>query len=67
MNSLGLTIFKHLCEVGNALELLRDAYDPATDAWLFHTEVLGMLDEVVDLLVDSEGLDTDNALEEDTC
>lgn len=65
MSSLGLTLFQSLCDVGNALEWLRDTHDPATDAWLFHTEVLAMLDEVVDLLVDSEGLDTDNTLEGD--
>ena len=60
MNSLGLTLFKKLCEVGNAVEWLRDTYDPSTDAWLFHTEALAMLDEVVDLLVDSTGIDDED-------
>ena len=60
--SLALALFEHLCQVGNALEMLRDMYHPSTDAWLFHTEVLGMLDEVVDMLVRSQGIGgTDDA------
>jgi hypothetical protein len=58
--STGLCLFKKLCEVGNALEGLRDMYTPGTDQWLFHTEALAMLDEVVDLLVDSAGIDDED-------
>jgi len=54
--STGLALFQQLCDVGNALEMLRDMYVPESDQWLFHTEVLGMLDEAVDMLVHSQGL-----------
>lgn len=54
--STALALFQHLCDVGNALEMLRDMYVPESDQWLFHTEVLGMLDEAVDMLVHSQGL-----------
>ena len=56
MSSLGLILFTALCDVGNALELLRDSYTPMTDQWLWHTEILGMLDAAVDMLVESSGL-----------
>jgi hypothetical protein len=55
--SLALQLFEDLCAVGNALEHLRDTYCPASDAWLWHTEVLGMLDATIDLLVHSDGLE----------
>jgi hypothetical protein len=55
--SLALCLFNDLCGVGNALELLRDTYTPASDAWLWHTEVLGALDAAIDRLVRSRGLD----------
>jgi hypothetical protein len=57
--SLALCLFQHLCAVGNALELLRDTYEPCSDAWTWHTEVLGLLDEAIDLLVHSDGLEED--------
>jgi hypothetical protein len=53
---LALTLFHALCDVGNALEYLRGTYQPMTDEWLWHTEVLGMLDAAVDMLVESQGL-----------
>ena len=56
MSSLGLTLFTALCNVGNALEAIRDLYPPASDDWLWHTELLGMLDAAVDILVESQGL-----------
>ena len=61
MNSVGLHLFQDLCAVGNALEALRDMYVPESDQWLWHTEVLGLLDETIDVLVHSEGLEGDNA------
>lgn len=61
---LALALFQAMCDVGNALEHLRDVYTPMTDEWLWHTEVLGLLDSCIDMLVTSNGLDTDN--EEDT-
>jgi len=54
--SLALALFADLCTVGNALERLRDTYAPMTDQWLWHTEVLGLLDEAIDTLVRSQGL-----------
>lgn len=54
--SLALALFADLCTVGNALERLRDTYAPMTDQWLWHTEVLGLLDEAIDTLVHSQGL-----------
>ena len=59
MNSTGLLLFQHLVEVGNALEMLRDMYVPESDQWLWHTEVLAMLDETVDMLVRSDGIEGD--------
>ena len=59
MNSLGLTIFKQLCEVGNVLEALRDMFVPESDQWLWHTEVLAELDAVIDTLLHSTGLEED--------
>ena len=56
MASTGLLLFQALCDVGNALEALRDTYVPESDQWLWHTEVLGLLDASVDLLVHSAGL-----------
>ena len=56
MNSLGLTLFHRLCELGNALEAIRDLYRPDSDDWLWHTEVLALLDTAVDMLVHSHGL-----------
>jgi hypothetical protein len=58
--SLALALYTTLCEVGNALERLRDTYYPASDEWLWHTEVLGMLDATIDLLVESGGLPSDD-------
>ena len=60
MNSTGLLLFQHLVEVGNALEMLRDTYVPESDQWLWHTEVLGLLDSVIDILVHSQGLGGDD-------
>lgn len=59
MNSIGLMLFRKLCDVGNALELLRDMYAPASDQWVWHTELLGILDAAIDTLVDSTGIDDD--------
>lgn len=56
MVSTALKLFADLCTVGNALERLRDTYAPMTDQWLWHTEVLGLLDEAIDTLVHSQGL-----------
>ena len=58
--SLALTIFEALVTVGNALECYRDTYQPGSDRWTAMTEILGILDEAVDTLVHSEGLDGDN-------
>lgn len=58
--SRALCLYTALCEVGNALELLRDTYTPASDGWLWHTEVLGLLDEAIDGLVRSSGLGGDD-------
>jgi hypothetical protein len=60
MNSVGLQLFQDLCAVGNALEALRDLYVPESDQWLWHTEVLALVDSSIDTLVHSEGLHTDN-------
>jgi hypothetical protein len=58
--SVALDLFNDLCAVGNALEHGRDTYAPASDAWLCHTEVLGMLDAAIDRLVRSHGLGGDD-------
>jgi hypothetical protein len=58
--SLALCLFQHLCAVGNALERLRDTYEPCSDAWTWATDILGALDEAIDLLVHSDGLEEDS-------
>jgi hypothetical protein len=58
--STALALFDSLCDVGNALEALRDMYVPESDQWIWHTEVLGLLDLAVDLLVESNGLGGDD-------
>jgi hypothetical protein len=58
--SVALHLFESLVLVGNALEALRDLYVPESDQWLWHAEVLGLLDESIDLLVHSDGLPGDN-------
>ena len=60
MNITGLLLFQRLCELGNALEGLRDMFVPESDQWLWHTEVLAMLDETVDMLVRSDGIEEDD-------
>lgn len=60
MNSTGLLLFRALCDVGNALEAWRDAYPIASDDWTALTEILGMLDASVDLLVHSSGIGADD-------
>ena len=60
MNSIGLHLFTAMCDVGNALEALRDMYVPESDQWLWHTECLQLLDQAVDTLVESNGLEQDN-------
>jgi hypothetical protein len=56
MNSLGLTLFHQLCDVGNALVLLRDREEPCSDRWCDLTCLLLSLDSSIDLLVRSSGL-----------
>lgn len=59
--SVALHLFENLVLVGNALEALRDSYPVMSDQWLWHTEVLGLLDSSIDDLVHSQGLEGDNA------
>jgi hypothetical protein len=58
--SVALALFECLVICGNALEQIRDTYAPMTDQWLWHTEVLGLLDEAIDTLVRSQGLGGDD-------
>ena len=58
--SVALALFESLVLVGNALEYYRDSYQPGSDRWTAMTEILGILDEAVDTLVHSQGLDGDN-------
>ena len=53
---VALTLFHALCDVGNALEYYRDLHAPGSDDWTVLTELLGMLDASVDLLVRSTGV-----------
>lgn len=54
--SVALELFGKLCDVGNALEWYRDLHAPGSDDWTVLTELLGMLDTSVDMLVHSSGL-----------
>jgi len=58
--STALLLFQAMCEVGNAIEYYRESYPPGSDRWTAMTEILGILDASVDLLVSSEGLSGDN-------
>ena len=53
-------LFRQLCDVGNYLEQLRDAYQPASDKWLWHTDVLALLDSCIDMLANSNGIDDED-------
>jgi hypothetical protein len=59
--STALTLFHSLCDIGNSLSTIRDTYEPCSDRWTQLTCLLLALDEAIDLLVHSDGLD-----EEDT-
>jgi hypothetical protein len=61
MSSIGLPLFQQLCAIGNLIEAWRDRYAPGSDEWLERTELLGMLDATIDLLVDSKGIGVDDA------
>jgi hypothetical protein len=54
--STALALFDSLCDVGNALALLRDAQAPCSDLWCDLTCLLLCLDEAIDTLVGSHGL-----------
>ena len=54
--SIALTLFQRLCDVGTALECLREAHDPASETWLALTCLTSELDALIDLLVQSQGL-----------
>ena len=55
--SLGLTVFHKLCDVGNALQGLRDQQPPGSDSWVGLAELVLQIDSMIDMLVDSEGLE----------
>lgn len=54
--STALALFHRLCDVGTALECLRDAHDPASETWLALTCLRQELDVALDMLVRSRGL-----------
>jgi len=54
--SVGLTLFRALCDVGNSLERARELYAPWSDDWLMFTEMLATLDAAVAILVESAGI-----------
>lgn len=54
--STGLALFHRLCDLGNGLQCLREAHDPASETWLFLTCLLQELDAAIDMLVHSQGL-----------
>lgn len=58
--SIALALFHQLCDVGNALECVRDAHAPASETWLALTCIVLELDAAIDLLVRSSGLPEDN-------
>ena len=58
--SLGLEVFRVLCEAGNRLEALRDGTPPGSRPWCALTECLSSIDVLIDALVSSQGLEDDN-------
>ena len=61
---VALTIFHALCDVGNLLEAWRDHFPPASDDWCAATEMLGVVDTAIDLLVRSAGI---GGADDDAC
>ena len=53
---IALELFHRLCDVGNALDRLRDLHPPGSDAWCACTDILLSLDAAIDTLVLSNGL-----------
>lgn len=62
--STALTLFHALCDVGNLLEAWRERYPPASDDWCAATEMLGVVDTAIDLLVRSAGI---GGADDDAC
>jgi hypothetical protein len=58
--SMALCLFDQLCDVGNALVLLRDREEPCSDRWCDLTCLVLALDSAIDTLVRSEGFACDN-------
>ena len=54
--SVALALFTALCDVGTALEQLRDLHPPGSDAWCALTDIIMSLDAAIDTLVLSSGL-----------
>jgi hypothetical protein len=54
--STALMLFEKLCDVGNAMALLRDAQAPCSDLWCDLTCLILELDGAIDTLVRSSGL-----------
>ena len=49
--SVALTLFHQLCDVGNALEQLRELHAPGSDDWCACTDIIIGLDAAIDTLV----------------
>jgi hypothetical protein len=54
---MGLVVFHTLCCAGNALDALREEVPPGSDTWTALTELLQLLDLMIDRLVESEPLE----------
>jgi hypothetical protein len=59
--SLGLDVFEHLCATANQLERLHQDYHEGSAAWTALTQLVQALDALIDQLVDSEGLEEEDA------
>lgn len=57
--SVALTLFHDLCAVGTALAQVRDTFVPACNEWAALTCIILSLDNVIDRLVRSSGLEQD--------
>ena len=57
--SLGLDVFRCLCDAGTALEALRETVSPGSGAWTALTELIQAIDGCVDALVFSPALERD--------
>jgi hypothetical protein len=57
MTSTGLLAFEILCRCGNDLDALREGCCPGSDGWVGLTQLVQVVDAMIDGVVHSDGLE----------